>query len=60
MNIEFYKNKAKHIKKQFKDDFIIQYFCNSIARTKDDFKNVANIGTLNDYLNKKYNLQFIK
>lgn len=55
IDIDYLKAKTKEIKKQYKDDKIIQYFCNSIARTKDNFNNIANIATLNDYLKQKYN-----
>jgi hypothetical protein len=60
MNIEFYKQKSKLIKRQYKDDFAIQYLCNSIARTKDVFNNIANISLLNEHLNKSYNIQFVE
>ena len=49
MNIEYYKEKVKRIKKEYKNDCCIQYLCNSMIRSKDYVKSIASLNLLVHY-----------
>ena len=56
MNIEYYKEKAKKIKKEYKNDYGVQYLCNSIIRSKDYVKSIASLNLLVQYLKNNYDV----
>ena len=59
MNIEYYKEKVKRIKKEYKNDCCIQYLCNSMIRSKDYVKSIASLNLLVHYLKNNYNIMIV-
>ena len=56
MNIEYYKEKVKEIKKEYKNDYNVQYLCNSTIRSKDYVKSIASLNLLVQYLKNNYDV----
>ena len=50
------KKKSKKIKKEYKNDYGVQYLCNSIIRSKDYVKSIASLNLLVQYLKNNYNV----
>lgn len=51
---------AKDIKKDFINDKIVQYFCNSIIKTKDELNKMMTMGFLHAHILEKYKFEIWK
>lgn len=51
------KTIAQNIKKDFSDDSVIRYLCNSAIRTKDELNRQITIGMIHAHILDKYNFE---